>query len=579
MNSNPYSLAFKDGWIFTSGPLRTLGYLSRLPNAQWINGTELLAFPANRAAFLAAEMCDVPVAVSQEYKQARADVMKADPDIIEDIRKALRKLGFVRELLPYQLECLYVSQGRRGFYNAMTMGLGKTTWALAAAALGSIQRVLVVCPKSVCRTWQKEWEVCFSHPRSFGFCLLDEGSTADRRHKLINIGCKSQAWPVICTINYEVLDSLQDAIYTYSPNLVIMDESHRVKSEKTAVTKAAIKIADKADRVILLSGTPMGNGLVGDLWSQLRILGQHVMPESYWDFVSRYAKTEQIQVGSRAVNKIIGLQDPAELAQRLEPVWYRCTKELVLDLPPKQYEIVEFELPTDVANLYKSLERDGEAVLGKPLSLATSRVVDIRLQQICGGFKADFSYDEEEDDIRNINGSIPSFVVLDSPKINWIQSFTKDTLEDNPNSRCIIWVKFNMEGERIYELLQEILGKGRVVFVKGDTRNKDIEEICNSFNSRDPEGIQVIVAQIKKLCVGVNLPACDNMIYYSNSWSYLERTQSEDRGHRIGSTGGLTIYDLLIRKSIDIEVKDALSRHENFNSRVCVSTLGEMVEA
>jgi SNF2 family DNA or RNA helicase len=40
-------------------------------------------------------------------------------------------------------------------------------------------------------------------------------------------------------------------------------------------------------------------------------------------------------------------------------------------------------------------------------------------------------------------------------------------------------------------------------------------------------------------------------VYYSNSFSSLDRQQSEDRVHRLGTLGSVTYYDIMADKSID----------------------------
>jgi SNF2 family DNA or RNA helicase len=571
--SEGYRLAYNQRFIFAKGSRKTLGNLIRLPGAQWVG--DVIAFPAIRASFLAAEMISSPASVTDEYRNARKGVMQAEELILEDIKVTLREQGFIRELLPFQLEAAYVARNKRGFYNSFEMGLGKTCWALAMSSLWASKRVLIVAPKSVCRVWGREWEVCFSYPRPFAFCLLDEGSVADRREKLVNVGINSSAWPVICALNYEVLHDLADAVATFRPDLIVFDESQRIKSEKALVTKAAIRAADLADKVLLLSGTPIGNEGVGDLYSQLRTLGQDVMPEAYWNFVSRYAELQSVNVGARSIWKIVGLQDPIGLAQRLDPIWYRATKELCLDLPPKVYEVVKLQLPPDVMHLYRSVEKDGEAILGNPLSLSSQRVVDIRLHQIAGGFRPEYSpFVEEEDVAEDINASRYTMLPLPSVKLEWLKTFAQDTLKDNSTSRSLIFCRYNAEGRRILEELGSILGEGKTVFICGETSNELIEEYKDSFNSRNPEGIQVLVCQIQKMALGQNLQAADFVVFYSNSWSYINRVQAEDRAHRIGREGAVTIIDLICEKTIDVEIQAALEKHQDYSERICRDTVG-----
>jgi SNF2 family DNA or RNA helicase len=49
-----------------------------------------------------------------------------------------------------------------------------------------------------------------------------------------------------------------------------------------------------------------------------------------------------------------------------------------------------------------------------------------------------------------------------------------------------------------------------------------------------------------------------SMIYYNNSFNYIHRVQSEDRGHRIGMEGALTIFDIVADRTIDRDISNNL---------------------
>ena len=60
---------------------------------------------------------------------------------------------------------------------------------------------------------------------------------------------------------------------------------------------------------------------------------------------------------------------------------------------------------------------------------------------------------------------------------------------------------------------------------------------------------------------------CGTVIYYSNSFNYITRAQSEDRTHRIGMKGAVTYFDLVADKSVDSHIL------RNLNAKRSVSDL------
>jgi SNF2 family DNA or RNA helicase len=56
------------------------------------------------------------------------------------------------------------------------------------------------------------------------------------------------------------------------------------------------------------------------------------------------------------------------------------------------------------------------------------------------------------------------------------------------------------------------------------------------------------------------------MIYYSNSYDAIKRWQSEDRGHRPGMEGTLTIIDLVARGTVDRPILQNLKGKKSISS-------------
>jgi SNF2 family DNA or RNA helicase len=69
---------------------------------------------------------------------------------------------------------------------------------------------------------------------------------------------------------------------------------------------------------------------------------------------------------------------------------------------------------------------------------------------------------------------------------------------------------------------------------------------------------RLLFAQQRTGGIGITLTAAKTAIYYTRSWSLEEYLQSQDRLHRIGQTGTVSILHLIAKGSIDEEIAKAL---------------------
>merc|ERR1719199_1903873 len=151
-------------------------------------------------------------------------------------------------LLPYQetgVRFVLKNDGR--CLIADEMGLGKTVQALAAAAhYRDSWPFLVVCPSSVRFVWfdlALNWLPRFLKQEDI--CMVKTGKQViPKEAKMV-------------VMSYNLCANRLSANDTYK--LVIYDESHYLKSWDSKRTKVLVPAAQRANHVILLSGTPARN--------------------------------------------------------------------------------------------------------------------------------------------------------------------------------------------------------------------------------------------------------------------------------------------------------------------------------
>lgn len=158
-------------------------------------------------------------------------------------------------------------------------GLGKTVTTLTAINdlmfdEFAIHRVLVVCPLRVCNVWQAEvnhWE----HLHNLTYSIVN-GTVAERRRAL-------QQEADIYIVNRENLAWLyQNSRLDF--DMVVLDELSSFKNHTSQRFKAMKAMRPGVKRIVGLTGTPSGNGLM-DLWAEFRLLD---MGERLGRYISQY---------------------------------------------------------------------------------------------------------------------------------------------------------------------------------------------------------------------------------------------------------------------------------------------------
>lgn len=220
-------------------------------------------------------------------------VLDFDPETKEPLIQVDR--GLVKKLKPHQAngikfmwDACFESVKRikkdkgSGCILAHCMGLGKTLQVvslthtlLTHAKLTGVHRVLVVCPLSTVLNWVNEYKMWLQHAHSDKEIDIYELS----RHKQnFERAYQLQEWldnGGICVLGYEMfrnlsadnskkyrkkmLKSFQESLVDPGPDLVVCDEGHLLKNEKTSLSQSMNRV--KTLRRIVLTGTPLQNNL------------------------------------------------------------------------------------------------------------------------------------------------------------------------------------------------------------------------------------------------------------------------------------------------------------------------------
>lgn len=435
-----------------------------------------------------------------------------------------------------------------GFGELFEMGCGKTLTTIAVAGalynLGKIDRVLVVAPTSVCSVWPHDLNQFATFPWEARVLLGDK----KKRLKALN---ELENWPFkalrIAVINYESThrEGIFEALAAYKPDLIVCDESQRIKNPSAAQSKALHKLGDAAPFRMILSGTPVQNNAV-DLYSQYRFLDPAVYGANFYAFKNRYCI-----MGGYGQHQIVGYRNMDELVEKEHSVAYRVTKEECLDLPQQTFinRYVQF---TDAEQaIYEQLRKSSflELETGENVTATTILTMYLRLMQLTGGFlTADESTRPKQ---------------VNTAKLDALADIVDDYVVD-AGKKLVIFARFRAEIAAMENLLR--LRKIQYGSIYGDVPMEERGKIVDDFQT-NPD-TKVFVAQIQTAGLGITLHAASTAVFYSYDYNYANYAQALARIHRIGQRLPVTYIHLVVDGSIDEKILAALENKEDMAKTV-----------
>uniref|UniRef100_A0A182T0D3 Helicase ATP-binding domain-containing protein n=1 Tax=Anopheles maculatus TaxID=74869 RepID=A0A182T0D3_9DIPT len=274
------------------------------------------------------------------------------------------------------LEQMKESKGS-GCILAHCMGLGKTLQVvtlthtlLANADLTGVERVLIVCPLSTVLNWANEYHMWMKHVKKDTAVEVYEISkykdNVTRANKLMewhNEGgvmimgydmFRNLANPTANRLRKKVRESLQTTLIDPGPELIVCDEGHLLKNEKTSLSQAVNRITTM--RRIVLTGTPIQNNM-----KEYYCMVQFVKPKllgTYSEYMNRFVNP--ITNGQYTDSTPYDIQLMRKRAHVLHKLLDGCVQRrdysvLAPFLPPKLEFVVSIKLTPVQSTLYKVL--------------------------------------------------------------------------------------------------------------------------------------------------------------------------------------------------------------------------------
>ncbi len=446
-------------------------------------------------------------------------------------------------------------------------GTGKTRSAIELlrykySGEGKVLSTLILCPPVVIENWRQE-------------ILKFSKIPAAKVHKLTGSGAKRSALlleerakgPAIFITNYEALTmkGLGDNLFSAGFEVLICDESHRIKNPDAKRTKACIKVADNARFRFVLSGTPVLRNLM-DIWSQFRVLdGGEAFGQNFFVFRNQYFYNKNAYLPHVSFPDW-RIRPNAEclISDMMKEKSMSVKKEDCLDLPPLVRKRVFVEMGLEQKKAYEEMKKNFVAYIQSEASTADLAITKaLRLQQIVSGFA------KMEASIMTPDGATHRF--SDSPRTEALRELLEDLA---PNHKVIVWACFKENYAMIREVCESL--KLKYVELHGEVSQKNRDAAIKNFE--EDESVRILIGNQGAGGIGCNLVAASYMIYFSRNFSLEHDIQSEARNHRAGSERHekITRIDLVCQESIDIEVLEALANKQAIGELVLREIAGRI---
>lgn len=400
-------------------------------------------------------------------------------------------------------------------------GLGKTAQAIGTLTASGAFPALVICPASLKVNWQREF-------KKFGgvdAVILDD-SNRGVWHNLLRMQ-RADGKPICQVIitNYESLKKffvrrlIRSERFTMKSiefdervklfRTVIIDESHKCKSNKTQQSKFVQGIAEGKEYVLELTGTPVVNNNE-DLVQQLRIMGRLDDFGGYLKFFGRYCQ---------GINKSSHVK---ELNMRLRSNCFfrRQKKDVLTQLPDKTRSY----LVTEISNRKEYTDAEKDVIK----------------------YLRDYQNADDDKLQRAIRGDIMVRMnilkqVSARGKVASAVDIIHNTIDGGQKLIVFCFLK-----EVVAALKREF---PKAVTVTGDDNDRQKQYSVDKF--QQDETCKLIILNYRSGGTGLTLTAASNVLFVEFPWTYSDCCQAEDRAHRNGQKNAVTCTYLLGQNTID----------------------------
>ncbi|MFW6008117.1 MAG: DEAD/DEAH box helicase [archaeon] len=400
------------------------------------------------------------------------------------------------------------------------MGLGKTIQAIGYLQLHPELRPAVIIPPAILKiNWRDEIEKWLSKNNKV------EVLEGVKKQKL------SKADIYIC--NYTILKDRVEQLLEIKPQVIILDEAHKIKNKKTKQSKSVKKLASALvgeKKIIAITGTPILNR-VEELYNLLSLVRPDLYPDNYKgfrQFAYAYCGAEMKSFGldSKGSSNLDLLNEKLRNTLMVR----RKKDEVLKELPPKTRIVQKVSIKNrkeyafaekDFINYLKTIDIEK----AKKAQRAETLTKINYLKQLASEGKRKDIY-------------------------SWIDNFLESS-----NEKLIIFAHYQDTIKAIHEKYKE-----NSVMVYGGNKNSRQESI-DSF--KENKNTRIFIGNLKAAGVGLTLTESSTVLTIEMGWTPGDHEQAEDRAHRISQIKKVFCYYLLAEKTIEEDIYSLVDQKRN----------------
>ena len=430
------------------------------------------------------------------------------------------------ELMPHQHYALEAAKGKEYFAYLMGTGTGKTYVVLEEArrlmTTGMVEVLVVISPKALCLQWEHEIDTYYNSIKNFNYKVNYRRPVirliAGRLNIfIINIEAFSRG-----SNKYVAMVKLLME-HEHDKTMLVLDESHKIKSMTSKRTKQIIKAGLGVKYKRILSGSAVTEN-IENAYSQYRFLSNTIFPYNLQTFVHHFVVTKKAYSPYGSFITSTGSKNLDIFKEIVAPYTYSIAIEDCVDLPDKIYTTITTDLSPANRKAYDKL-------------------VD------------DFIYslkDQEESDEILVPFALSRFhkfheiISRDDSKYQAIDQI----IDQHPSKNIVIWLSHLNELAMLRSILP-LAYKNKIIGFVGGGDSRDLQRI---------QDLDILVMLMQTGSHGLNLQHFTINIYFNRMYSMEMKLQSEARTYRLGTRERVFYYDIVCIDTIDEMVQEVLNK-------------------
>lgn len=308
---------------------------------------------------------------------------------------------------------------------------------------------------------------------------------------------------------------IKKRLIRWQPQMIILDESHRIKSPSARKSTMVHSLGPKADYRLIMTGTVVTKKKrLIDIWSQWKFLNPERFENmTFGEFKHQYGRFRQMGNYEKWLRNI----NEEQLHRLIHQDSFSVTREECYDLPPHTAQIIPVELEDDESGTtYDTMAAEMVAKIktGEVTEASIALVLSTRLRQITSGLSKTSPSEKYP------KGRL---VAIGSEKLRVIQSRLEDLLEED--EKIVIGAVWKGDIYRLQKMLTRM--KVPTFTIQGGMKHSDREYARTQFPK--VSGGAVFIGQPAAAGEAIDLSCASIMQWYSLTPSWVNFRQMSDR--------------------------------------------------